>query len=158
MEKLRVGDKVAVGNGKFSEVFMFTHQLKGEHKFVRIETENKLMIEASEGHYMWVEGELKEAQNVNVGDRMAMENGIYTKVIGVQMDVVREGLYNPQTRHGDIVVNNIIASTYTKVANAKIAHAAFAPLRAMFGSVGGEMKWNNALADMVYVAVDKLWA
>ncbi len=158
MNKLRVGDRVAVGGGMYSEVFMFTHHLKGQHRFVRIETGNKLAIEASNGHYLWVNGALKEAQNVVVGDRVVLGDGMVTTVTKVQMDVAREGLYNPQTHHGDIVVNGIIASTYTKVAHVKVAHAAFAPLRAMVGSFGVQIKWNNALADVVYMAVDKLWA
>lgn len=159
MDNLRVGDRVAVGGGMFSDVFMFTHELKGKHKFIRIETDNKLVLDVSNGHYLWINGVLTEAQNVEVGDNVVLEDGINTAmVIRVTMNVVAEGLYNPQTTHGDILVNGVIASTYTKVTSVKVAHAAFAPLRAIFGSFGNVFKWNNALADMVYMAVDKLMA
>lgn len=40
------------------------------------------------------------------------------------------GLYNPQTKHGSIIVNNILAGTYTTAVAPGLVHAVLAPLRA----------------------------
>lgn len=42
------------------------------------------------------------------------------------------GLYNPQTLDGRIVVNGIIASTYTTAVIPEAAHALLTPLRCLF--------------------------
>ncbi|PXF45858.1 hypothetical protein BWQ96_04395 [Gracilariopsis chorda] len=46
------------------------------------------------------------------------------------------GLYNLQTKHGDIVMNGVIASTYTKLLVLSVAHAAVTPLRAVSEILG----------------------
>lgn len=42
---------------------------------------------------------------------------------------IAQGLYNPQTFHGDIVVNNVRVTTYTAIVNLMSAHAMLLPLR-----------------------------
>ena len=43
-----------------------------------------------------------------------------------------QGLYNPHTMHGDIVVNGIRTSSYTAAINPILAHAALWPVRMLF--------------------------
>ena len=50
----------------------------------------------------------------------------------IETDTQVKGLYNPLTLAGDIVVDGILASTYTKAVTPKMAHAALAPLRMMY--------------------------
>lgn len=59
----------------------------------------------------------------------------------------RVGMYNPQTRHGDIVVNGFVVSTYTEaVRTPTIAHALMTPVRFCF--VAGSMVINR-IVDIV---------
>ena len=48
------------------------------------------------------------------------------------------GLYNPHTMNGDIVVDGILTSTYTSAINPTLAHAALWPVR-MLHSVGQDV-------------------
>ncbi|KAI0563418.1 hypothetical protein FGB62_40g164 [Gracilaria domingensis] len=59
MDQLEVGDSVLVGHQQFSEVFMFSHRLSDvTNKFVKMELENGRSVEATVGHYMYVNGRL----------------------------------------------------------------------------------------------------
>jgi hypothetical protein len=49
------------------------------------------------------------------------------------------GLYNPQTLHGDIVVDGVRASTYTEAVDPVFAHAVLAPVRAVYRWFGVEV-------------------
>lgn len=136
MIDLSIGDRVAVGSGKYSEVFMFTHRLKNEvHQFVEVSTQDGAKVRATEGHFLYVNGKYIGAGEVRVGDVVERENGRRVTVSRVErvMDV---GLFNPQTAHGDIVVNGIRASTYTMAVERGFAHAALAPVRAAFARFG----------------------
>ena len=129
MEDIQVGDKVAVGNGKCSEVFMFTHRMHNEYyEFVVLQTENGEEVELTESHYIYVNNELRTAKTVRVGDFLEDRDGRYKRVTEVSRRVNR-GLYNPQTMHGDIVVNGVKTSTFTKVVAPRAAHALLTPLR-----------------------------
>ena len=44
----------------------------------------------------------------------------------------KDGLYNPHTLQGDIVVNGVLTSTYTSAFSPVLAHLVFAPLRALY--------------------------
>lgn len=45
------------------------------------------------------------------------------------------GLYNPQTIHGDIVVDGFVVSTYTADVTPSVAHAVLTPMRAVCKAV-----------------------
>ncbi|KAH3825799.1 hypothetical protein DPMN_127681 [Dreissena polymorpha] len=42
---------------------------------------------------------------------------------------MRRGIYAPLTKHGTILVDDVIASCYALIDNIYIAHASFAPMR-----------------------------
>lgn len=128
MSDIRIGDEVAVGDGLFSPVFMFTHRdVSGTHKFVELSTATA-RLRLTAGHFLYVNNNLVRADEVRVGDKLEDEHGHPLEVIKVAV-VTARGLYNPQTLHGDIVVDNVRASTYTHAVEPWAAHALLAPLR-----------------------------
>lgn len=136
MDELRIGDRVLVGMDErgerlFSEVFLFSHQDKTVlSTFLRIRTSHHCNLEATAGHYLYVNGSLSTAKTVSVGDIIDFSNGRPVRVIGVEQ-VRRQGLFNPQTIHGDIVVNGVRISTYTSTVEPIVASALLAPFRAL---------------------------
>lgn len=133
MEDVVVGDRVHVGLGHYSEVLMFTHRVRNVGKrFVRIsirDASGHLLL--TPGHLLWLNGHLKAANVARVGDFITMGNGSHVAISSVST-TIEYGLYNPQTLDGNIVVNNVIASTYTTALRFATAHALIAPLRYMF--------------------------
>lgn len=135
MEDLAVGDSVTVGE-QLSQVFMFTHSdPKGMYSFVELTTLSGHALSLSGGHFLYVDGLLKRADAVSVGETLLLSDGARSPVVNVRW--IRErGLYNPQTLHGDIAVNGVVASTYTAAVEPKIAHALLAPARVAFKWLG----------------------
>lgn len=154
MNELRVGDRVRVSSGDgadaFDDVFMFTHRdSKPESRFIRIETafrqDSPLVV--SPGHYIHVHGRgLVMASAIRPNDRLHVVPVTSTKDISgshgnidIVTDVVTSvsvvldtGLYNPQTLHGDIVVNGVVCSTYTTAIRPSVATRLLIPFRALY--------------------------
>jgi desert hedgehog len=136
MDALAVGDRVLVAHKRFSDVFMFTHRQSAVRaRFLTIHTASGHKIPATPGHYLYVNGALVPAASVKTGDHMTLESGATSAVVSVSQSVER-GIYNPQTLHGDIVVNGVVASTYTTAVSPVIGHAWLAPLRALYTVFG----------------------
>lgn len=133
MDELAIGDRVRVGESSFSSVFMFTHKLGGAKKrdFVHIESAAGKSIKATRSHYLVVNGGLKTAGAVQAGDMLTLATGEQTPVTSVSR-VLMDGLYNPQTEDGRIVVDGVVASTYTTAVHPAFAHAVLAPLRFLY--------------------------
>jgi hypothetical protein len=138
MDNLEVGDRVQVGDGSFSHVFMFTHKVGDEvgREFVRITTDSGNTIVATKGHYIPTVGKgLSAAGSVRVGDQLFVSvsgGGLTSATVTSTERVTRTGLYNPQTVRGDIVVDGIVASTYTTAVEPRLAHAILTPLRTLY--------------------------
>ena len=131
MDELVVGDRVAVGRGMFAEIFMFTHKLANvEHEFVSLHTAAGPVLRLTQGHYLPLNSVYRPAGEAKVGDRVVLGDGTSTTIAEVS-SVVDIGLFNPQTQHGDIVVDGVLASTYTTAVDPSMAHALLAPLRLM---------------------------
>ena len=131
MENLKVGDIVLASRGVFSEVVLFSHAIPdGTWEFMKIVSESGATIEASFGHYIHVNEKLVAADAVKIGDFVTLADGRSEAVIETSI-VSKRGLYNPQTVQGDIVVGEILASTYTTGIYVPTAHALLAPIRAM---------------------------
>jgi Hint module len=136
IDELSVGDRVHVGHGCFSEVFMFTHRVADIHQqFISIESSSGARLRATAGHYLYVNGGLGAVGSVTVGDEIELGYGVKDVVTKVTV-VAGQGLYNPQTVNGDIVVDGIRASTYTTAVDPVFAHAILAPLRAAYNTLG----------------------
>lgn len=136
MATLQVGDSVHVGNDQFSTVFMFSHRLSAEQSksvFVSLTTDDGTTIQLTANHYLYVNGKLAAAETVKIGDKLSSANGDQLEVVSVG-SVAAEGLYNPQTMHGDIVVNGIKTSCYTTAVHPTLAHAALWPIRALYSA------------------------
>eukprot|EP00173_Palmaria_palmata_P004673 Plantae.Rhodophyta-Palmaria_palmata.ctg6828.p1 GENE.Plantae.Rhodophyta-Palmaria_palmata.ctg6828~~Plantae.Rhodophyta-Palmaria_palmata.ctg6828.p1 ORF type:complete len:168 (-),score=39.76 Plantae.Rhodophyta-Palmaria_palmata.ctg6828:207-686(-) len=131
MADLKLGDEVKVSAIEFSRVFMFTHKLANEeHSFVTLDTASGASITATAGHYIFINGELAATGSATKGDVLTLGDGTTDTVISSKVGTAR-GLFNPQTTHGSIVVNGVLASTYTTAVDASFAHAILAPLRAL---------------------------
>jgi Hint module len=129
MSDLAVGDSVHVGSGIFSTVFMFTHQSADSlNEFVSLESATGAKLLLTSGHFLYVNGDLVAAKTVTVGDKIELGSGQTDAVSRVSV-VMAAGLYNPQTLHGDVVVSNVRASTYTTAIAPAVAHRLLAPLR-----------------------------
>jgi len=128
MAQLTTGDRVLVSNGEYSEVYMFSHRYEDvQSNFIQIATE-KNVIQLTSDHYLYVNGHLAIAATVKVGDSLIGADG--NKMIVESINTTRSiGLFNPHTMHGDIVVNGVKTSTYTKAISPALAHAALWPVR-----------------------------
>jgi Hint module len=138
MDELMVGDMVHVGLNSYSPVFMFTHQEPDTvNAYVRLTTAGGQMIVATPSHYLHTaEGDLTAAGAIKAGDAIVASDGSPTVVVSARTMRVAGGLWNPQTVHGDIVVNGILATTYTTAVAPVVAHAALATLRFLYNSLG----------------------
>jgi len=144
MAQLTVGDEVLVANGEFSEVYMFSHRYEdSENTFVQLTTRAS-SLKLSADHYLYVNGRLATAATVKIGDVLVGADG--KDVVVEAVNTTRAtGLYNPHTMHGDIVVNGIKTSTYTKAVSPALAHAALWPVRLAY-SLGQDIVGDNFAA------------
>ena len=132
MGDLAVGDKVLTHNGVYAEVFMFSHRLEeASYNFIELTTATTTLA-LTPNHYLYVNnGELREAQYVKVGDSLTLASGKLDKVLSVGR-VQKDGIYNPHTLQGDIVVDGVLTSTYTSAFSPTLAHVVLAPLRGLY--------------------------
>eukprot|EP00172_Hildenbrandia_rubra_P002039 Plantae.Rhodophyta-Hildenbrandia_rubra.ctg26994.p1 GENE.Plantae.Rhodophyta-Hildenbrandia_rubra.ctg26994~~Plantae.Rhodophyta-Hildenbrandia_rubra.ctg26994.p1 ORF type:complete len:360 (+),score=84.92 Plantae.Rhodophyta-Hildenbrandia_rubra.ctg26994:143-1222(+) len=139
MDQVKVGDRVLVGDDTYSDVFMFTH---ADSKFtssayVRLYADDNSHITLTPSHYIYANNRLVTASAVKAGDILTKADGSIAKVEKVRHGVHGKGLYNPQTLHGDIVVDGFVASTYTTAVRPKLAHKLLTPLRAIYRYFSG---------------------
>jgi hypothetical protein len=144
MDDLRVGDRVRVSATEFSDVLVFSHQLERVNvEFVVISTADGASIRLTPNHYLYVNGTLTAARRVAVGDMLRrIRHGAGSGMVGALAsgDIAvtsvsmawGEGLFNPHTIDGDIVVDGIVTSTYTTTVAPGLAHALLWPLRLLY--------------------------
>ena len=129
MNQLHLNDEVHVGGGRTSRIFMFTHALADAPAlFTKLTTASSNTVTLTPSHHLYVNGQNIAARNVRVGDTLELADGSISAVVKVQA-VSATGLYNPQTMHGDIIVDGIRVSTYTETVYPRAAHALLAPFR-----------------------------
>lgn len=150
MSELEIGDKVlsvdSEGHLDYSEVITFLDRQQTKRvKYFKIETDIGQSLTMTPSHLLFVSQ--SQNQNLNSINRKAIfardtKIGQYIYFTNSSMSTVkpakivkitsswREGLYAPLTKHGTIVVNNVVASCYGITNNENIAHMALAPLRA----------------------------
>lgn len=130
MDQLSVGDEVLVGE-LYSQVFGFTHKSPHTtHRFIRLTTKCGKSVTLTAGHYLYANDRLVAAKTVQQGDRIRLTNR--EAIVDMVDTILETGLYNPQTLHGDLVVNGIITSCYTTAVSKWSAHALLTPLRALW--------------------------
>lgn len=157
MEELDTGDRVRVSQSGFSEVFMWTHRdtkLQGKSYVELVSREGHRLV-AAVGHLLYmcrgaVEGCVRETvqvEKVRAGDGVVVVANGSERVVQVRETkrIVSRGLYNPQTLHGDIVVDGVLSTCYTKFVPIRAAHGLLA-LRGFYSlfelvSRIGERRW-----------------
>jgi hypothetical protein len=149
LDRLLVGDQVKVSENTFSDVFMFTHKdSETKSEFVRIVLASSHSIRLTPGHYIYANGEVIPAGLVKVGDELMLGTGAKSAVVSVSTSV-ETGIYNPQTLHGDIVVDGVVSSTYTTALSPALGHATLAPLRLVYFVFGVTLRIFESGADCV---------
>jgi preprotein translocase subunit YajC len=132
MDKLHIGDRVLVAPGQYSEVYLFTHRLpEAMAEVVKLSTDGAKQLRLTPNHYVYVNGTLAAAHVVQPGDKVTLADGTQAAVVNVTREMAN-GLFNPHTLHGDVVVDGIITSTYTQGIAPGLAHAALWPVRALY--------------------------
>lgn len=132
MSELKVGDQVLVGERKFSPVIMFTHRdFNTWENFVGIQTSSKMKLVLSRSHYLPSGGTLKTAQELKVGDHVTLGDGNEDKVVS-KWWITEQGLHNPHTLDGTIVVNGILTSTFTRAIAPICATGLLTPVRGLY--------------------------
>lgn len=133
MDELVVGDSVLTRDGHFSEIYAFAHKLSSVHpKFYRIATRSGHSLTLSSGHYLYLNGQMQAAKTAMVGDHLVLGSGVETKIASIEERVFGRGLYNPMTVSGDILVNGLLASTYTTAVEPALSHALLMPPRVIY--------------------------
>ena len=164
MHTLKLGDMVqatAQPTVTFSPVFAFSHKASDvavgtfvEIKLTTVDgipTTGDTALVLTEGHYVYANGALVAAGKVQVGDTVVTEGGATAVVAAVTRGVKGKGLYNPNTVHGDIVVEGVVVSTYTTSLSPAVAHALLWPLRTAWKTTGVDTSpVLEALARWVY--------
>jgi len=146
MDRLQIGEKVRVGPKTFSEVFMFTHRLHtGAYDYLRFLLADGRSVLMTPGHFAYINGKKVAARDVLIGDVM---DG--SQVVEIQVSK-NAGLFNPQTLHGDIVVNGVRASTYTEEIAPLVAHPLLTAVRFLHRVTGFRVEmfengWDGILA------------
>lgn len=133
MDALHVGDRVAVGGGAFSDVYLWTHRdAAATPSLVRLATAGGASLRVTPGHLVYVAAavaaapRLVAAADVAVGDALVLDrtpaNASAAVVVAVGR-VAGAGLYNPQTLAGAIVVDGFRCSTVTAAVPGGVAAA-----------------------------------
>jgi len=144
MDQLEVGDSVRVGPNAFSHVFFFSHRHSGRvFDFVRLEVsglDQPLLL--TENHYLPVASrshQLVAAGAVRVGDSVVLASGKAATVIST-LEARAEGLFNPHTVDGTLVVNGVMTSCYTTSVVPWLAHVLLRPVYWMYrAKLGGQL-------------------
>eukprot|EP00188_Purpureofilum_apyrenoidigerum_P004712 Plantae.Rhodophyta-Purpureofilum_apyrenoidigerum.ctg5528.p1 GENE.Plantae.Rhodophyta-Purpureofilum_apyrenoidigerum.ctg5528~~Plantae.Rhodophyta-Purpureofilum_apyrenoidigerum.ctg5528.p1 ORF type:complete len:576 (-),score=102.35 Plantae.Rhodophyta-Purpureofilum_apyrenoidigerum.ctg5528:101-1828(-) len=133
MDEIALGDKVrTAATNTFSEVFFFGHRsAEDSAEYVVLSVEHGHELSLSDKHYLYANGKLTTASNVHVGDMLITAHGKRARVLAVSKARL-QGVYAPHTLHGDIIVNDVLASCYTQVVHPVAAHVLLAPLRAAY--------------------------
>lgn len=142
MHQMRIGDFVKVAHpDEYSPVYFFSHHHVGVNaKAIRIFTSvNGISLSVSPTHLLYVNSRRAPAKDVLVGDKLFVSNdkaGQEAVVVAVKV-VEAAGLHNPHTLQGDIVVNGIVASTFTSTVHPTLANILLAPFKAAYHVFGG---------------------
>eukprot|EP00184_Porphyridium_aerugineum_P004047 CAMPEP_0184708124 /NCGR_PEP_ID=MMETSP0313-20130426/37616_1 /TAXON_ID=2792 /ORGANISM="Porphyridium aerugineum, Strain SAG 1380-2" /LENGTH=454 /DNA_ID=CAMNT_0027169707 /DNA_START=23 /DNA_END=1387 /DNA_ORIENTATION=- len=153
MHELKIGDRVKVADGQYSDIYFFGHKLEPSEKlfrFVQLSFGNGKALEISEDHLVWINDQTwKRAGSVEIGDKVLDVAGgsVWTPVTQIAI-VHKAGLYNPHTLTGDIVVNGFLASTYNRVIHPRLAHWFLAPERSLYVWTGGKVSLLNGRFDV----------
>lgn len=115
MNQLKVGDQVLTSSGNYETVYAMAHRHASKSaEFIQIYSSLKDdPLEMTEKHMIFLDGNPNPvpASAVKVGDQLKTLDGprYVTKI----SKVTRNGIFNPLTVDGTIVVNGIVTSVYS---------------------------------------------
>lgn len=134
IDALNIGDEVLCEEGQYSHVVMFTHASNiTNHSFITLHTLRGYKLSLSAGHLLPTNKAIKRADAVQFGDVVTDYDGQADAVYRIE-HTYAQGLYNPQTLAGTIVVDGVVTSCYTSEIAHGAAHAMLAPFRVTFAS------------------------
>ena len=133
------------GSIGLEEIFMISHQMdKVQAQFVTLRLANNRSISASPGHYVWAgkpdqamsEAVPTRAEDVLLGDWLLSSDttGAGPNMVAAKEYTIQNGLFNPHTPSGSILVNGVAALTFTDTLPRSVAiHTAItAPARLLY--------------------------
>lgn len=136
MRELEINDRVKIAKDQYSSVFAFTHRSRtGFYEFLQLETEQGHKLQLTPGHHIYINGRNLPAKEARIGDVLINSEGESVVVSSIKV-MENVGLYNPQTLQGNIIVDGILASTYTESIDSCAAHSLLAPVRSVYRATG----------------------
>ncbi len=151
MDQLVLGDVLSTGRETTSPLYMFSH--RDEHaiaRFRRLHLTSNRSLTASAGHYIYVVNSavygserLVAMDEVRVGDELLSDDGTILRVLRLSW-VTDRGLFNPHTRSGELIVDGVRVSAFTRTVKPALARGILSPLRAFHAS--GFHYWNELLS------------
>lgn len=153
--ELQIGHFVQVAPHRFSRVFASTHNISSlsmKYHFLSLVTTRGFRVTLSHSHYIpVVGGGLKPAGDLSVGQSIYTVDGGHDTILRITAEM-KNGLHNPHTEDGQIIVGGIIVSTYTKHIAPRAAVAYLSPLRGMSrAGYTRALGWINQLIKMIQV-------
>lgn len=153
MRYLNAGDSVKISPfGHSSKIFAFTHrETTGIYPYTQISFAGGMSLTLSANHYTYADGRMLAAGNVVRGQKMTSGRGAALAVEDVRR-VLRPGRFAPHSMHGDLLVNDVLVSSYTTEVHPSLAHALLAPVR-LFSYLTGVQE---PLGSLLYHGGEKL--
>ncbi|CAN8070026.1 unnamed protein product [Agarophyton chilense] len=133
MKDLNIGARVLTSSNRtYSEVFLFTHQDESVvAPFVKISTASGRHIVLSGSHYLYLNKNIRAADTAKISDFVTLASGVNDHIVNIE-SVWARGLYHPQTMDGNIIVNGIAATTWTRAVPPSTACSLLAPIRGVY--------------------------
>jgi hypothetical protein len=171
MDTLRIGDRVAVmradGTRGFEDVYLFTHKdgvATNAYTVLTLASGRELALSsrhfipvASDPAAGWDARVIRAAEEVGVGDVVWYETAGGATASGAVTAIraeARQGLFNPLTMNGTILVDGVVASAHSDwfldgVASPAtqdvVYQAMFLPVRALYQVIGPD--WTETVAE-----------
>lgn len=99
-------------------------------KFVVLTTENGARLELTANHYLYVDGRLVAARSARVGQVLRTAKG-ESKIATIEEEW-NAGLFAPKTLSGEVMVDGVLASSYTDFLPPALTHSMLLPVRMMY--------------------------
>ena len=124
MKELQVGDRVRSSSNTFSEVYLFSHKMETvTGNFVEISTKTGHKLQISPKHFILVSPNCDTVAEHMYASSVHAGMCVHVMVGGDALDLARvvdiklvrsQGLYNPFTMDGDILVDGVLASAHSE--------------------------------------------
>mmetsp|Transcript_14394 Transcript_14394/g.21239 ORF Transcript_14394/g.21239 Transcript_14394/m.21239 type:complete len:493 (-) Transcript_14394:256-1734(-) len=113
IRELQIGDMVLTSDQKYEPIYSFGHRIENaEGDFVRITTADKNSLEMSSKHMIFTKDRgVIPASMLRKDDHVLNSLGVEVVVQSIAM-IASKGLYAPFTPSGQLVVNDIIVSSF----------------------------------------------